>query len=469
MDRVFVIGLDGGEPSLIFRMVEEGKLPVIAELVDNGAYGKLRSTIPPITGPAWVSMMTGKNPGKHGIFHFVARDPKTYQRFLKTSKDIDSKVLWQLLSENDKRVGIVNVPFTYPPQKVNGFLVSGLPAPGEWSDFTYPEQLKHTLKKFDYKINTDVNTFYKKDAFVKNLHDVTHNHFRFITHALIRYNLDFFMYVFQGLDQIQHFFWGDSCVEEFYMEIDKYIGVLKEKFDDATFVIVSDHGFGKQIGEFYIGNFLIRKGLLKLKKEKFNIFRKIGLTKDTVRKIISRSSILQRTALNMPRPLKDKIPSKDINFKDIDWFNTQAYSCACGEVYINLKGRERYGTVDERDYGCIIDYISDEIVSINKNFRTYKNSDIYSGKHASEGPDLIVNSEEAGYLESNFSSDGSLFGKGNKRGTHRFNGVVIISGDNIKSNKRINASIYDITPTILDIFDMGIPKDCDGRSLLSVI
>ena len=126
--KVVIIGLDGATFSLILPWVKEGKLPVLAKLIQDGAWGNLKSTIPTHTAPAWTSFMTGKNPGKHGIYHFLYHTGDNYDIRFANDLRRRGKSLWKILSELDKKVCVFNVPMTYPPEEVSGLMISGLTA-----------------------------------------------------------------------------------------------------------------------------------------------------------------------------------------------------------------------------------------------------------------------------------------------------------------------------------------------------
>jgi len=151
---VTVIGLDGATFRLILPWVKQGKLPTLKKMMDQGVWGNLQSTIHPLSPQAWASFMTGKNPGKHGIFEFVEHKANSYDLRYVNGGFVQGKKIWKLLSDAGKKVCVINVPFTYPPEKVNGNLIAGLDAPGLCSDFCYPpELLTEIIHKFgDYQL-----------------------------------------------------------------------------------------------------------------------------------------------------------------------------------------------------------------------------------------------------------------------------------------------------------------------------
>src|SRR5512134_546864 len=122
---LLVIGLDGAGLEVIGPWAAAGRLPVLAALMASGSWGRLRSTLPAATFPAWTSLVTGVNPGRHGVLDFVERVPGTFRvRFVNGSQR-RTPALWTRLSAAGRRVAVLAVPATYPPEPVNGIMVSG--------------------------------------------------------------------------------------------------------------------------------------------------------------------------------------------------------------------------------------------------------------------------------------------------------------------------------------------------------
>src|SRR4030042_3058371 len=191
--RVFAVGLDGATLDLIRPWAAEGKLPTFARILREGSCGSLISTIPPVTGPPWASFMTGKNPGKHGVGDFFHRAPGEYRRVPLDSTSIRGEPLWVTASRWGKKVGVLNVPVTYPPYEVNGFLISGLLTPRSVARFTYPESLAQELDQAlgGYRVNLD--HFYSKGAaepFLADLRELVDGRPRAAQYLMSRYEWD---------------------------------------------------------------------------------------------------------------------------------------------------------------------------------------------------------------------------------------------------------------------------------------
>ena len=173
--RVLVIGLDGATFDLFRPWMEEGGLPNLSKIVKNGVSGELESTIPPVSFPAWMSFATGKNPGKLGVYDLVKRKEGSY--FVQPSNPgfLREKPIWEIINDFGIRTGIINVPGTFPPREVNGFMVTGMLTPSGRSDFTYPEELKSELDRVvgRYELDVDYWMYFDEDRFLKDVYRVT--------------------------------------------------------------------------------------------------------------------------------------------------------------------------------------------------------------------------------------------------------------------------------------------------------
>lgn len=503
-NKVLVVGLDGATFDILRPWIEQGKLPILRKLMENGVSDSLTSTIPPMSSPAWPSFMTGKNPGKIGVFDFVERRPDSYDYTVVSSKSIDGKVLWNILSEAGKKVGIINVQVTYPPQEVNGFMISGMPAP---SVRTHPASLLDELRKEVGEYRLRIEEVYGKgreDSFIEDLYRVTDIREKTTLFLMKKYDWDFFMVMFFGTEFVQHTFWSymdhthpdhdpqksekyGNVILEYFQKIDDIIGkIIKNTDENTTLIIMSDHGHGPLHKVLYINRWLMELGLLNFKRNiltriklwlcKYNLpvrlydfSIKLGLGK--LRKLVS-----QRRQTNLVNVF--------ISFRDVDWLRTKAYSHGhIGSIFINLKGREPDGIVEPgKDYHKLRTYIIKKLCELRDPEtgekvvdKVFRKEEVYSGSYVDRAPDIIFIMKDMKYI-AEFGSFGfhhdSLFGSPILRstGTHRMNGIFIMKGKNVKRNSVVKgAKIIDLAPTILYLMGVPVPSDMDGKVLTDAL
>ncbi len=283
--RVFILGIDGGTNEVISRMIKQGELPNFKKITDNGSYGTLLSCIPSLTPVAWPTMLTGVDPGNHGIFDFAKRVEGTYSSRNLNSSNIKAKTLWMILSDAGKNVISVDVPMTYPPEKVNGIIVSGFGVPGVGSNFVYPKEMRKKILGMipDYKLEPfmpDMASPDEKatDVFVKDAHEIIESRKKLCMYLMDEHPWDAFMVVFSSTDRLQHLLWRYyderhplyekkhakkyfEAIEEAYRKIDSFLGEIMERFEkdaenETLIVIPSDHGFGFVYKQFRLGPWL---------------------------------------------------------------------------------------------------------------------------------------------------------------------------------------------------------------------
>src|SRR6266404_3961929 len=211
--KVLIVGLDSATFDLARPWIDEGKLPSLAALMKNGAWGRLASVVPPITPPAWTSFMTGKNPGKHGIFHFVETEPGGYAMNYTNATSRRSPTVWKLLNAAGFSVGTMNIPFTYPPETLDGFQISGMDTPSENSPFIHPLSLRKDLEDHVGKMSLDIrylgamSTEERRARVLAELEKLDRQWAAVALYLLEHRPQDVMMFVFMSIDTVQHYFW----------------------------------------------------------------------------------------------------------------------------------------------------------------------------------------------------------------------------------------------------------------------
>jgi predicted AlkP superfamily phosphohydrolase/phosphomutase len=459
--RVFVIGLDGATWNILKPWAEEGSLTTIKRLMEDGVSGGLESTIPPVTCPAWKCYSTGKNPGKLGVFFFFSLDMNKKRVITHTPMDIKSDEIWDYLGRKGIKCGVINMPYTFP-KEINGFIIAGMPS--EDHDYTYPPSLEKELKDMKYRVNPKIvftrENLRKKVDVMK---DIMSSRFR----VAERYigDVDFLHVTVYYTDFLQHFLWNDPMLKEYWKHVDHEMGEFMKEVSDEDYVfVISDHGFTAMDTTFYINNWLIQHGYLKLKR------KRITPPAETMLRIVDKLSLRWLVQLLTPKSARiNFFMKKTFDFVSIvDWKNTKAVEIGwgAGVIYVNAEGVEREGIKKE---------LKEELENLRDKkrgervLRVFEKERVYEGEFLEKAPDLIL-VPNPGYQV------WQTIGKGlwgdcpfGHVAFHEMQGIFLAYGPEIKKGIKIqNAKIYDIAPTILHIFGVPIPKDIDGRVLKEI-
>jgi predicted AlkP superfamily phosphohydrolase/phosphomutase len=474
--KALVIGIDGGTLDIILPMAQDGKLPNLSKLLENGAYGTLMSTIPPVTAPAWSSFITGTNPGKHGVFYFFKREKDNYsgrrRKVLMNLKHIHGIPFWKILNQYQKKVALINIPLTYPPQKLDGFMISGMLVPQGSDDYTYPLELLSRLN--DYYVDIDglmVNKEWRgeklirenRQKFIKSVFDLSNARFRNALRLMKEEKWDFFMVVFTGSDRICHFFWKDleignslsSIVMDYFIFLDDFIGqLMTEAGKDSIKIVMSDHGFGpaptKRVNAVEL--------MKKLKCTEFVPYSPL---------LHLKNRLLSKIARRKHFSFKDLI-----NYNRSKIFLEPIYANFLG-IYINAIGAFPYGVVSP---GEEYNKLREEIIKVLEKLKDpmsgkqlvekiYLRESIYQGPFTNEAADIVAQFSYDYKVGYNPLRKALVLKLKNsiRNGEHRREGIFIASGPQISSGRIENEiQIQDLTPTILYLFGAPIPRSYDG-------
>lgn len=482
-NKVLFIGLDAAAFSYINLWLE--LLPNINGIIKSGVFLELVSVIPPLTPPAWTSMMTGKNPGKHRVFHFFETDGKNFV----DSRSIKAETVWEILSINGKKVIVINMPLTYPVKKVNGCLISGFLTPDEKHNFVYPKKLRNKLLEMNYKILSDLVLKGKEKYRIAELKESVKTRLKTALWLLKNYPWDFAAVVFMETDQVQHFYFKNrQRVLELYSEIDKAIGTLISNVPEETCIIVaSDHGFGERKCSVSLNAYFYQLGILRIKSTRFvikrvlnkflsimfnhlDVFRKpLIILLQKISKCIPLKKV-RETVRSLPIYLRDKSYmeflihefdlSRTIAYSPFPWFDHVNY----GLVKLLSSSKKVRKWIIKKIYEISNPKTGEKLVE-----NIYYKGDVYWGKYAHLGPDLIIEFKEGCSGNYSFFSNGSCF-KEFDDGMHYRKGIAIFKGPAIKEGIKLNSHvmIWDICPTILHILNQPIPNDVDGRVLTEI-
>ena len=480
--KVFVIGIDAATFDLLDPWIDSGELPNIKSLLDSGCSGVLKSTVPPLSAVAWPSLCTGVNPGKHGIFDFLHESlDGTSIRFMNGS-NCKAIPVWQYLNAAGYKTGLINIPMTYPPPKVEGFAISGLDTPPKAKEFTYPPELGSRLTSaVNYVVELDHSLEQSPclENYVNHILDVVDKRDKAIQMMMSESCVDFFMAVFTESDRAQHFFWKyldkdhpeytsgyEDVILRVYRRIDEAIGKILDRLNEsAAVIVVSDHGMKGLYKSIDINQWLHENGYFQMKDTNFSML------------------------VNLLKKAKNRIAGKrkvEGFHNRVNWDRTKAYHLGSwGNIFINVKSRQPKGIVAPGiEYELLRDELIEQLSRLKdpSNGRSVvrevkKKEELFSGEYMSHAPDLVVvwndhyncvkTSHQIGKKQ---KSDKDVFQLGGVfSADHDSNGIFIIKSPLTLSGVRnMQADIVDIAATVLNIMGVAVPQSMDGRVLQEV-
>ena len=501
--KVIILGLDGATFDVLLPRIERGQMPNLAALLHEGVWGGLQSTTPPFSAQAWVSLATGKNQARHGVVDFWEPSPERapgQRRSFVTARLVRGETLWQTAGRHGRRVGVVNVPVTYPPQTVNGYLVSGFLTPQSSGDFAYPPALKDEILSLVPDYHPDpFDPLGASKRQILELEGWMQKHEQVARHLLERKPVDLFFSVVQALDHLQHLFWngvagevGDHpyspIIDRCFGLADQIIGHRRQMLDgQTTLFLVSDHGFGPAHKWFHANRFLVERGLLALGETQGggigSSLNRLGLTPQKLRGLIRRLDVLglRRWMGRLARVTLGRQIDRSLTLP-IDWGRTQAVagSPAVEGIYVNLKGREPQGIVEPgAPYEALRERLLAELQALRDPetgkpvvHAVYRREELYDGPFLDLLPDVVFGFGDSPYLASDALGPAQVLEplpRDYLQGRHRSTGIFVAAGPNICDGGRIEgARIVDVAPTVLYALGLPIPEDMDGRPLLEI-
>jgi predicted AlkP superfamily phosphohydrolase/phosphomutase len=508
MPRVLVIGLDGATFDVLSPLARAGRLPALSALIARGTSAPLRSTFPPVTAPAWASFMTGKNPGRHGIYEFLYRQSDGYGDMPVNASLLKAETLWSILSRHGKSLGVINVPLTYPPQPVNGFVLGDFLAPPGVADFAFPPSLLQEVEARYGPYPRYHRQVYHRGNVAQVLGELysIHAYHAGVGLDLIRQpDWDFFMIHFAGIDRLQHELWhvfdpahpaynrreaadfGERTLA-FFTEVDKTVRALTDATDGDTDVIVmSDHVFGPIHRFVNMNAWLMEHGYLRLKDNpltrlKYALFR-AGLTPAMAYRLamyFGMANLRLAQGMNKRQTMLHQVDHFFLSLSDVDWERTQAYSRGnYGQIFLNRKGREPHGTVDPAHCDSLRQRIVEDLKRLQDPFtgnciveKIFSRDEIYQGDHLRQASDigfLLAEGHKAlGTLA--FASNAVVESAFGNSGDHRMDGIFIMAGPHVRKGHHLDqACIVDVAPTILYLPGLPVEESMDGAVLLHAL
>lgn len=451
MTKIFVFGIDGAPPELIFDKWNN-QLPNTERLMQQGTYAKLNSTIPPSTIIAWNSMFSGKDASEIGVFSYTYKD-KSGNSKLVNSNHIKCKLLWDILKNH--KTTVLYVPLSYPVKQINGTMVSGFLTPDVNDKCAFPSSIKKKISSmpnpdifFDVAVGLASHKSLDIDTLLKKTYEMTDMQINLLKDLLVNRQWDLFISVMIGTDRLQHMLWRhfdethrrfikDSkhkdALKNYYIYLDKKLGeILKLLDEDTIILVVSDHGMIKQQCKININNWLIDQGYLVLNQE-----------------------------------IKRKTRFKT-EFVDMDKTTAYAGGAYNARIYINKqKTKDNYKKIREELIKKIKNIPDDKGNKLDT--KIYRSEDIYKDTTNKECPDLTVYFDDLRWASNPDLGQQGLYSWESAVGAdsagHSRQGCFIISGKNISKGKINDIDIRQVAPTILKLLKQKIPEDIEVKPI----
>ncbi len=483
--ELLLIGWDGATFSLLDPLMRKGIMPNLEKALGRGVRSDLLSIIPPLTPPAWTSMVTGRSPGHHGVFDFFQKESADSLHLrLALSSHVRAETLWTLANREGKRTTVLNFPVTFPPPQVQGTMISG----GwlTWRQFKlacHPQGLYdeiRDIKDLDLKaLVLDMSHEEKavegcsseeKLAFVENHTRRERHWFKILSYLMDRKPAEFVSILFDGTDKIQHLCWpilsawaedaqeaqrGDpilaACLE-YYGEIDRTLGWLMDRMEEDThLLLVSDHGFGESRDIFFVNQWLRDNGLLYWKEDQIpqaTDERHLGMAR------ISRHAF------------------------EMDWDRTRAFAATPSSNGIHVLP---LGNGDARDSStegkkALVEEIIAKLAEVRSPTtgrpmvdRVWKREEAFPGPHGSLAPDLTLSLWDGG-LVSILASETAVRKRPEPVGTHRPEGIFVGVGPGFVEGQHTKAmSLLDVAPLAAHLLGLPVPAAMEGHPPLAAL
>jgi len=404
--RVIGIGLDGFPYSLAEQMIDEDVMPNLRRLAERGTMKRIRSVFPTVSGVAWSSFQTGKNPGEFGVYGFVELT-RDFDLTIPNHTDLKSKTLWQRLDEADKHFAALGVPMTYPTPKLDGFMVSGFLAPTLDERAVSNPGVLETLKKHNYEIDIDPGVAIESpEQFKEDLTRVSEAR-QETALSLLQQDEEwdlFFLHV-MDTDRINHFLWKgrrasedgeDGFFWDFYGKVDQFLGrVVDSVGDDAEVLICSDHGFCELNWEVQLNRWLKNQGYLDYENDPAQGYKAI-------------------------KP------------------GSRALSLVPGRIHILREEQWNAGCVSDKEYEPLRKEIMDKLRAIRHPEtgdvvckQVMKKEEVFKGAHTDDAPDIIIDPSNGYDLKAKLGV-GHLFEKGPRSGMHTYSDAMLLTGTGLR-------------------------------------
>lgn len=499
--KLVVVGLDGATWKLLKPLMEEGHMPNLKKIVDNGVNRRLESTMPAMTGPSWATFATGVNPGKHGVFDFMLPNDSLSNLRVANAKEILVPTIYEMMDQANLTPILVNLPCTWPPRLKNHITITSLLTQGD--QWIYPASLKNEFEGFaKYRLTPDEKLRAKEDdsRYIDDI--ILHMDEQMACVKWLWKNKpwDFFYYLFSHSDWVSHSAFvqlvdsRDPKALGVFKKIDLYLAWFLEQLpQDANLVMVSDHGFKDYRKVFYFNRWLMKEGFLVTKEggegfketvtRRSKELEKVQSTKKKVRlgsdvfKWLEKIPVAERLAKWIYHHIVK--PYLPLNIKvdiGIDFPNTSACfpkGSYLTNVYLNDGRKYKDGKIKtEEEYQQVLNSLIDKVSAVRGPdgkpvvTKIFTKEAVYGDAAPLTAPDLFFELGDY-WLDGHFYT-GKLFDHAINNKHDQWGMFAAYGPDIAKGMSLPDARMCDITPTLLHM--LGLPQYdyFDGHALKDI-
>jgi predicted AlkP superfamily phosphohydrolase/phosphomutase len=477
--KTLLLGLDGATFSVLDPLMEQGIMPFLKSFLASGVRAGLRTIIPPLTPPAWTSLMTGRTPGQHGVFDFfrMESDGSRHIRFF-TSNDVQCETIWSLASNQGLRVTTVNFPAMFPAPKISGHVIPGWVPWKQLRLACWPEGLFERLKsipgfnqrelamdiKLEEKATEGCSSYEEYGPWIE-LHTRREQNLTEILRYLIHHEpSDLTAVLFDGVDKLQHLCWrflrpeDDRPLEteqelrlrelclDYFRKLDSLLEQLCELAGpEATVLIASDHGFGPTYEVFHVNAWLEQLGYLT--------WSDAARSHDTQGALLGVGQVARHTWL-------------------IDWNRTKAFATTptSNGIYILVNNDGNSPGIHPSEYVSFRQRLKDDLRSLRDPAsgqqivsEIWTREEAFTGPHSAAAPDLTLILRDGG-LVSILPAAEAISRRPVVSGAHRHVGIFAAKGPEILQGWTApELSILDVAPTVLYSLGLPVPSEMQGR------
>ncbi len=497
--KTFILSIDSGCWEYLDPLLEQGRLPNLSRLIESGTRGVLESTMPPVTPVAFSSFITGLNPGKHGIFDWSVQVNREGEFQSASAVSRRGTPFWTYLNRKGVRVGLVNIPIPYPPEPLDGFMIVGITVPKSSRNLTYPAAILDEIEARygPYHVDVPINLLHEEgiEAYTSAwcAHEDRQTEIAF--DLIDRYDVQVLALNYVGLDRLNHFASEFGYIEQVLENVDRNVGRFVERFPDANFMIMSDHGSRRLKGAFLLGKWLAQHGFLShgdksLRIPRYEInfvlsqllgdhYGLTGLGEKALRRLLGVLFWLVPPALAEPvwRALARRAPEAfAYRFTDrIDFPATKAYVRSnSGSIILNLNHRGQRNSAAAPEYEQVRRTLVDGLSQVRDPFsggpvfrKIYLREEIYHGDAVELAPDLIADHYDStcDLIVDNDPQYYFFVNRLNRFGDHKRDGLFVFAGPDFArlGGDGHRASIMDVPATLLHLYGVPIPDVMDGQ------